>query len=67
MSLTIDRGMVLQAVMDGQIGAEHVTIDELVAAHHLMADAEIEQHMINLVDRNDVTVFDLEWDYLNPN
>lgn len=67
MSLTVDRGMVLQAVMDGQIGAEHVTIDELVTAHHLIADAEIERHMINLVDRNDVTVFDLEWDYLNPN
>ena len=67
MRLTVDRGMVVQAVMDGQIDSQHVTIDELVTAHHLLADAEIQRCMVDLSQRPDVSVFVLDWQWDTPN
>jgi hypothetical protein len=59
--------MVVQAVMDGQIGAEHVTVDELISAHHLLADAAIGQRMLEELQRSDITVFEHDWQWLIPN
>lgn len=67
MSLSIDRGMVVQAVLDGRIGSEHVTVEELITAHHLLADATIAQDLHAQLQRDDVMAFDLPWQYLNPN
>lgn len=66
MSLSIDRGMVVQAVLEGRIGVEHVTVDELVQAHHLLADATMAQCLQDQLSRPDVTVFVLEWQYVTP-
>lgn len=70
MSLSIERGMVVQAVMDGQIGAEHVTVDEIVTAHHLLADAAIHRAAWNIIQAeplDQVRVFDLAWQWEQPN
>lgn len=70
MGLSIERGMMVQAVMDGQISTEHVTLDELVTAHHLLADAAIQSTVWNIIQAepgNQVRVFDLAWQYLRPN
>jgi len=70
MHLTMERSMVVQAVLAGQIGTEHVTVDELVSAHHLLADAAIQQTLWSIIQsepRNQVRVFDLDWQYLEPN
>jgi len=67
MNLSAERAMVLQAVIDGQIGSEHVTIDELVRAHHFMADVTIQQNLLAQLQRDDVTAFELPWQYLAPN
>ena len=67
MALSVDRGMVVQAVLDGQLAAEHVTTDELVQAHHLLADAAIGVAMVAAAVRTDVTVFDHAWQWITPN
>jgi hypothetical protein len=70
MSLSIERGLMVQAVMDGQIGAEHVTVDELISAHHLLADAAIHRAAWNIIQAeplDQVRVFDLAWQWDQPN
>jgi hypothetical protein len=65
--ISIDRSMVVQAVLDGQIGSEHVTVDELVTAHYLLADAAIAQSLHAALQRDDVLVVNLAWQYDVPN
>lgn len=67
MSMTVDRAMVMQAVLDGQLSTEHVTIDEIVITYHALADKAIADAMLVNAERQDVLVFDYEWDYLQPN
>jgi hypothetical protein len=70
MSLSVERGLMVQAVMDGQIGAEHVTVDELISAHHLLADAAIHRAAWNIIQAeplDQVRVFDLAWQWDQPN
>lgn len=67
MLLTDERQMVLQAVLDGQIGGEHVTEEELIWLHHEAADHAIKEDMWTANARGDVTVFALDWEYLRPN
>lgn len=67
MNLDLDRGMIVQAVLDGQIDSQHVTTEELVHAHHLLADAAIGSVMIAAAVRIDVTVFDHAWQWDTPN
>lgn len=66
MSLSIDRGMVVQAVLQGQIGIEHVTIDELITAHHILADTALAQALLERVNRGDVVGFALDYNYDCP-
>ncbi len=70
MPFNVDRGLVMQAVMEGQIGAEHVTVDEIVTAYHLLADTAIQQAVQEIIHAhpdNQARVFDLPWQYLLPN
>lgn len=67
MTLTQERQMVLQAVLDGQLSSEHATVEELIYLHHEAADRDIEEAMITAEQRGDVTVFGLDWEYHNPN
>ena len=67
MDITVDRGMVVQAVLDGQIGSEHVTVDELIFAHHLLADAVVSRCMQQASYRSDVLVFGHDWQWFRPN
>jgi hypothetical protein len=70
MSLSVERGLMVQAVMEGQIGAEHVTVDELISAHHLLADAAIHRAAWNIIQAeplDQVRVFDLAWQWDQPN
>lgn len=67
MNLDLDRGMIVQAVLDGQISSDYVTVDELIEAHHLLADAAIGGLMLHESGRSDVTVFDHGWQWLTPN
>lgn len=50
----------MQAVADGQIGSEHVSIKELHNMHHILADKEIDNLMYKNTDRDEVRVFDYD-------
>lgn len=66
MSLTVERGMVVQAVLDGQIGSEHATMDELIYAHHMLADTALAQTFVKRVGQGDVLGFALDFNYDRP-
>lgn len=66
MFLTDERQLYLQAVLDEQIDSNYVTVSELLALHHSLTDEAIVQRMNQEFERSDVTVFDHDWDYLNP-
>jgi hypothetical protein len=67
MSYKLDRSLFMKAVVDGQISTDYVTQDELIKIFHDQADAAIYNTMDENMNRNDVLVFNLDWDYLNPN
>jgi hypothetical protein len=67
MTITQERQMVLQAVLDGQLSADYVTNEELIFLHHSLADSAIEEAMYAIESRSDVMVFNLDWEYARPN
>jgi len=58
--------MYMQAVLNGQLSADYLTLKEIHKLHHHLADSAIDQAMFEAGQRSDIRVFGLEWDIRQP-
>jgi len=66
MSNQLDRSLYMKAVFEGQISSEYITKKEFNKLFHDQADVAIDNAMYEQMYRDDVCVFDLDWDYKTP-
>lgn len=65
--MTLERAMVVQSVLEGKIGSEYATVDEIAQACSALIDQVIANDMQENLERQDVTVFEHAWQYHRPN
>jgi len=62
-----ERKLYIRAVFEGLLGPSHITKDEMAALHHALTDRAMGNIMDELADRTDITVFNHDWEFGNPN
>jgi hypothetical protein len=62
-----ERKLYIRAVFDGLLESSHITEGELTVLHHALTDQAIGNIMDELADRTDITVFNHDWEFDNPN
>jgi hypothetical protein len=62
-----ERKLYIRAVFEGLLAPSHITKDEITALHHALTDRTMGNTMDELADRTDITVFNHDWEFDNPN
>jgi hypothetical protein len=62
-----ERKLYIRAVFEGLLGPNYITEDEMAVLHHALTDWAMGNTMDELADRADITVFNHDWEFDNPN